>query len=476
MKFYDRKEELNYLKKIHRFSKKRAQLTVITGRRRVGKTELIKEFLKTKKTFSKEAFYFFISRKRTRIILDEFSGILSKKIPIVSTSFKDWDQFFHFIFEFSINQNLTIILDEFQNFKYIDPSVFSVLQGYLDKYKEKSKLNLIVIGSIFTLMEDIFFNAKEPLFQRADHKIELKPFLAETVGKILKDNHSKNNLKELIKFYTVFGGIPKYYSDIANHQSFKKNFFDILKELILNSNALLKKEGFDLIGSEFSKNYQTYFSIIQAVAYGKNKTGEIADITGVPVPTLSQYLEQLVFYFKIFQRKSPVLDKKKKNFRYMVDDHFLTFWFRYLYKNWSMIEMEDFFGIFKFIKKDLPILFGFTLEKIVKEMILTKKIKNFPLKNLNELGNWWSGRREIDLIGIDRENKEIFFGECKLNPKKVTIKTGLDLIEKAKLVKWYQRKRKEHYGIFTLGKVNSKTKRELHKNKVMVYSLSNPLH
>ena len=204
----------------------------------------------------------------------------------------------------------------------------------------------------------------------------------------------------------VFGGIPKYYNDIDNLNIYNKKFDIILKNLIFNENGLLKREGFDLVADEFGRNYQTYFSILQSIAVGKTKTSEISNNTGIAVGTLSQYLEKLVFYYKLIDRRMPLLDEKTKKSRYKLNDQFLTFWFRYLYKNWSMAELNNFEPIILHVKKNISAFYGITFETIIKESIVNKQIINFPIKIVENIGSWWSRQEaEIDILAVNKEKK-----------------------------------------------------------------------
>ncbi|MCD4705554.1 DUF234 domain-containing protein, partial [bacterium] len=326
-------------------------------------------------------------------------------------------------------------------------------------------------GSVFTLMEKIFYNSKEPLFGRANHKLLLRPFSSNEVRQILIDN-KKKHFMDLINFYTVFGGIPKYYSDVDNLNIYNKKFDIILKNLILNENALLKREGFDLIADEFGRNYQTYFSILQSISTGKTKTSEIANNTGIPVNILSQYLEKLVFYYQLINRKMPLLDEKTKRSRYGLNDQFLTFWFRYLYKNWSMVELDNFAPIMVYVKKNINVIYGLTFETIIKEFIINKQITNFPIKTVENIGSWWSGQiAEVDILVINKEKKQLFMGECKLNSKQVSYQLGIDLKKKAELIKWRAVARNDFFGIFTVGKIDNGLKNRLNKIKVQVWEM-----
>ena len=300
MKFYNREKELKKLKEIEKMAKRQAQMTVITGRRRVGKTELVSQFIKKRN----DCFYFFVERKRTKTILEEWTEILSQRFSFLSTPFSSWSEFWHFIFEISKKEQITIIFDEFQNFKFIDSANFSIIQKYWDANHKTAKLNLIFIGSILLLMEKIFKGSKEPLFGRANHKIYLKPFDSFVVREVLKD-FKKPLFSDLLNFYTVFGGIPKYYAELENQNQFKeKDFSIVVKNMLLDDNAPFKFEGYDLLSQEFGKNYQTYFSIMQIIASGSSKMSEVASRTGIPVTALSRYLEDLLKRFRFIKKKN----------------------------------------------------------------------------------------------------------------------------------------------------------------------------
>ncbi|MCK5511082.1 ATP-binding protein [Candidatus Parcubacteria bacterium] len=467
MKFYNRKNELKKLQEINQLAKKRAQMTVITGRRRVGKTELISQFLKKKDN----CFYFFVEKKRTRTLLEEFTGILRQKFSFLSAPFTDWSEFWHFIFEISKKEQLIIVFDEFQNFKYIDPANFSIIQKYWDQNYKISKLNLIFIGSIISLMEKIFIGSKEPLFGRASHKIYLEPFNFLVVKDILKDHKKQYTFDDLLNFYTVFGGIPKYYAELENQNQFsRKDFSVIIKDMFLEDNAAFKFEGYDLLSDEFGKNYQTYFSILQVIASGSSKMSEVANRVGIPATALSRYLDDLLNKFRYIKRKSSLFSKKPKNNRYYLNDYFLTFWFRYMFQYRTQIEIKKINQLNNFIKKDLNNLKGLVFEDIARDWILHKDSKGEFIFPIDNIGSFWDKKNhEIDLVAYNEQEKKILFLECKLSPNRIDGRLVKELKEKAEFVKWMKSARKAYFGVCAAGKIKIKTKKALQKSGVIVY-------
>jgi len=203
MKFIGRESELARLAEISRSAATSGYLTMITGRRRVGKTTLVKHFLQQN---GLPHCYFFVSRKQPRDLLNEFSEILAETFPeIAELHFDGFDRFFKFLFQKLTATNFTFVMDEFQNFKYVDPAVFSILQKHWDGYQDKIKGHLIVIGSIQTLMHHIFESRKEPLFKRLTGKIIVKPFAVHEMWQLFKA-HTGGDPRANLETYLLFKG------------------------------------------------------------------------------------------------------------------------------------------------------------------------------------------------------------------------------------------------------------------------------
>lgn len=468
MRFYNREEELSKLKKIDLLSQKTAQMTVITGRRRVGKTELIRKFLED----SGGGFYFFVARKRSAALLEEYTELLAEKFPTLVTPFRDFSEFFKFIFEISKKEKIIVVFDEFQNFKFIDRSVFSILQNYWDAEKSKVRLNLILVGSLITLMEKIFAGSSEPLFGRATQKIYLDPFSPDTVRDILGDYNLKG-FNALLNFYTIFGGIPKYYANLEMEQPLKgKAFFEIIYDLFLAKDALLQNEGLDLLIEEFGKNYQTYFSLLQVIASGSTKMSEISSKVGIPVTALSRILENLIKVFRLLERRQPIFTKSSRSGRYYLNDNFLTFWFRYIFRFRSLLEIGREKKVLDFIRKDVKTLQGLVFERMVQQELLEREKRGEFIFEIDEIGRFWDRiGHEVDLVAYNKKVKKIFFGECKLSPASVNFQTLTNLKAMAAYLPWLKGERKEYYGIMTVGKIRPELKRKFIKENVLVWEL-----
>jgi len=466
MKFYNREKELEKLKSIDLLSSKKAQMTLIMGRRRVGKTELVKRFLDK----NKEGIYFFVGRKKAKALLEEYTAILAEKFPTLVTPFRNFSEFFKYIFEISKEKKITIVFDEFQNFKFIDNSVFSTIQSLWDAEKNRARINLILVGSLITLMEKIFAGSHEPLFGRATQKIYLEPFDINTVQTILEDFNLKT-FTDLLNFYTIFGGIPKYYESLEYEiESNKRSFLEIVHDLFLRKDSLLRNEGFDLLIEEFGKNYQTYFSLLQIIAGGSTKMSEISSRIGIPITALSRFLESLNKTFRLIDRREPIFSSFSRLGRYYLNDNLLTFWFRYIFRFRSLLEIGRERKVLDFIKKDIKVLQGLVFEEIVKQRLLSEDTRGKFIFEIDGIGKFWDRvGHEIDLVAYNQKEKKVFFGECKISPGKINRKCISDLKTKSAFVPWMKGERKEYYGVITIGKIRPGLKRTFEKENFIVW-------
>ncbi|HNX79063.1 MAG TPA: ATP-binding protein [Prolixibacteraceae bacterium] len=249
MKFYNREKELDLLKSIKERSEAEAQMTVIVGRRRIGKTSLIKKAIENESS----ALYLFVTRKSEVFICEEFVDEIEQKLQVKLfgklTRFKD---IFRYLMDLSVTRNFSLVIDEFQEFYNINPSVYSEMQNIWDSYKDRSRINLILCGSIYALMKKIFENSKEPLFGRANERIHLKPFHVDILKEILKDNSPNYKAEDLLAFYVFTGGVAKYIELLISKRAFtlKKMLDEMLRE-----NSLFIDEGRNVLIEEFGKDY-----------------------------------------------------------------------------------------------------------------------------------------------------------------------------------------------------------------------------
>ncbi|MBU4369996.1 ATP-binding protein [Patescibacteria group bacterium] len=465
MKFYNRQQELEELNKIYQASNQKAHLVIIKGRRRIGKTTLALKSIE-----KRQKIYLFVTKKKPKLLLEDFEKELKNfGIPFIG-HLNSFDDFFELIFQYSKNKFLIVILDEFQNFKYVDPSVFSILQKYWDKYKDKSKIILVIIGSMTTLMKKIFLSRHEPLFGRSTNSLEIHPLNIKTIAKILKDM-KLNPHKNLLYYYAIFGGIPKYYDLIDTENLYNHSLKQILFHLVFKKNAKLQEEGETLLIEELGKNYFTYFSVLEAISRGRTKLTEIANMVGIPVASIGKYLDELENYYQIIERRSPIFSKPTTRIsRYYIKDNFLRFWFRYVYKNKGLLEQGQIDGVMNFVFKNLPTFSGLIFEDMIKQLLIQKNRDNDFLFSFDTISSYWGRANfDIDIVAANEKTKEIFFGECKLSSKQINDKLIKGLKSNAEKCKWNIKKRKEYFGIFVADKMQQKKKEKLLKERVHVW-------
>ena len=467
MKFYSREKELSRLNRLFAEGKVQAHLFVLSGRRRVGKTSLIRHFAENRRDFV----YLFVSKKKPHLLLAEFSEILAEHIPILnSVSINSFDSLFTILFEEMSKQPLYIMIDEFQNFQQVDESVFSVLQNLWDKYQDRAKGAIICVGSVQTLMRDIFEGEKEPLFNRASIYMSLKPLSVETVAQILADN-GVDVAKSLLFYHTLFGGVPKYYAILNRYKLFHATNKAVISRLFCEQDALLQQEGRDLLIEEFGKNYHLYFSILQTVAGGVTQMGQIADKTGININSISKYLDELVSEYGVLERRSPVTatTKDHKGGRYHIADQFLKFWFRYLHKNQTLVEIGATERLADKIDEDLTNFEGWIFEGMVREILISRNNASVVPFLFDNISGFWdkSGKVEIDIVAIDGDKENIFFGECKLNGNQFTPGDITKMKEKGRYVHWGNVGRNEHFALFSNAPLTQKTRDLLEKNGVI---------
>ena len=405
MKFYNREKEIQSLKDIKKLSLKSSKMTIIVGRRRIGKTTLIKKAYE-------DRVYFFVSKKNEALLCEEFVSILSGSLNIpIYGEFKSFSKLFAFILEVAKSKSFTLVIDEFQEFLQINPSIYSDMQNIWDSYKDETKLNLVLSGSIYSLMKRIFEDKKEPLFGRANSKIILKPFSTNTIKEILRDNTKTFTSNDLLSFYIFTGGVAKYVEIFVDKEAYT---FQRQLDVIFDDNSLFLEEGKNLLIEEFGKEYTTYFSILSLIASSKTSRSEIESILGKNV---GGYLDRLEKEYSILNKVKPIFAKEgSRSVKYEIDDNFFNFWFRFIYKYKSAIEIENFEYVKEIVKRDFSMYKGRFLEKFFIERL--KESKEY-----SQIGRYWErgNQNEIDIVAINDMKSHILIAEVKVNPKKINL-------------------------------------------------------
>ena len=407
MKFYDRNIEIETLEKIYKQCQNTyGKITVLTGRRRVGKTLLAKEYAKNKKSI-----YLFTSKKAEKLLCDEFMpeyeeftgsrhiGEINKFIEI-----------FELLLKYGKENPYVLIIDEFQEFNNINYSVYSEIQKLWDKYKFETKVHIVFIGSIYSLMINIFQNEKEPLYGRADRIIYIKPFQAKVIKEILEDYNSYSG-RNLFYNYLITGGIPRYQELLIESGCYNK---ESIINFILEKDSFFISEGRNLLIQEFGKEYGIYFSVLELMSLGRTSRNEIESILERSV---GGYLERLEIEYDIIEKVKPIgARKESRNQKYVIKDNFIRFWFRFIYKNMTIIENERFDYIKRIIERDLSTYSGPVLEKLFKEIIGYSS-------EYGLIGTYWEkgNQNEIDIIALNDIDKKILLCEVKMNKEKIKI-------------------------------------------------------
>lgn len=407
MKFYNRENELALLDKIEKLSHNSAQMTFVVGRRRIGKTSLLVEATK-----NKEVLYFFIAKKSEVLLCYEFVEQIKQKLQVsIFGEIKTFKELFRFLMELSKSRNFTLIIDEFQEFYSVNTSVYSDMQNAWDANKQASKLNLILCGSVYAMMTKIFENSKEPLFGRATQRIHLKAFDLATLKTIIKDYSPDYTPEDVLAFYLFTGGVAKYVELLVQAKAFT---LEKIVDVILDDNSLFLDEGKQVLIEEFGKEYGNYFSILSLIASGKTARVEIESIMEIQT---GGFLYRLENDFGLIKKVRPILTKpNSRTLKYSIEDNFLSFWFRFIYKYRSAVEVGNLDYIKEILFRDYSTYSGKILEKYFIEKLKSEK-------KYNTIGTYWerNNQNEIDIVAINELEKIILFAEVKRNESNISI-------------------------------------------------------
>lgn len=406
MKFYNRISELAELRRIQNLSfDVHSRLTVVTGRRRIGKTSLIMKAVEGLPTV-----YLFIGRKNEATLCSEFIPIIAQSLDtFVPSEIQTFRSLFQYVMELATNKSFNLVIDEFQEFYTINESVYSDIQNIWDTYRKRSKMNLIVSGSVYSLMQKIFQDKKEPLFGRADNIIKLSAFDISTLKEIIHDHRPNYTNDDLLALYSFTGGVPKYV------ELFCDNNMLSVEEMIsfsVRENSPFIDEGKNLLIEEFGKNYATYFSILSAISGGINTQAEIEAALGNK--NIGGQIKRLIEDYNIIIRQRPILAKEgSQTVRYEIQDNFLRFWFNYFDRYRSLIEIKNFPGLQSIIKSNYATYSGIMLERYFKQQFA----ESFQYRTI---GSWWEpkgNQNEIDIVALKMEKNQAVAVEVKRQKK-----------------------------------------------------------
>lgn len=426
----NRERELSLLE--DRFNSNKAEFVIIYGRRRIGKTELIEQFLKNKNGLR------ILAREEAKIYqLKSFATKLGEFFQdefLKKTPFADWDGFFEYLLK-KANKRIVIAIDEFPYLVKEDSSLHSLIQDYWDSKLKDSKIFLILCGSNISMMESKVLGYKSPLYGRRTGQLLIKPLRFVHILDYVK------NFKKAVELYSVFGGTPAYIKVIDR----EKSVFENITEKILREDGFIYRDVEFVLRQELIEP-RYYFSILLSIARGNHKMGLIVNDTGLSKSIVNKYLSVLIDLQLVNRRISVTESYKSRRGLYFLSDNLFNFWFRFVNPFIEDIEKgRSKLILNNYIKPFFDQYVGRNFETIVQQIIEDKPILPF---NYTKIGKWWYKDKEIDIVVLNDQTKEILFGECKWKDRVNARRILNELKEKAKLVDWKKEKRKEYYAIF----------------------------
>ena len=438
-RFVDREQEMNTLQR--EYERNGSSLVVLYGRRRVGKTTLISEFIKDKK-----ALFFLASEEsesQNRLAFQEKTAEFLGSDLLRNVEVKSWDVLFKAIMDTPFDAKPVIVLDEFQYLGKANPAFPSIFQRIWEEILKERSVMVILCGSLISMMQSQTLAYGSPLYGRRTAQIRLKQIPFHYYQEFFPDK----SRRELIEMYAVTGGVPKYIELFAQ----SGDIYSAIEQCVLNRSGYLYDEPHFLLQQEVSE-VGSYFSIIKAIAAGNTKLSAIAGVLEVKSTSLTKYLKTLID-LDILEREVPVTEgnpEKSKKGLYKIKDNYLRFWFAFVYPNMSFIESGHSRIVMDKIRKSLVRNhIAFVYEDVCKERMWEMNAEGVWPFYFSKLGRYWDAKEEIDIAAIDPEGKNLILGECKYWQEPVGISVLRDLEAKAKTVAWERNERKVWYVLFS---------------------------
>ncbi len=460
--FIDRKDELGYIES--EFSKGDFRFISVIGRRRLGKTRFLEQFLKGKSKYC----YVLVPELNDQDARMEIARIFYEKLNIGFLGLPSWDEIFERLFMYSQKERVIVVFDEFQRLSRIDPSIYSYMQKHIDRSASGSKLFLVVSGSSIGMMHQIFEYAS-PLYGRRTGQIPFDAFRFAA----LADWFPELPMDLRVYIYAIHGGTPKYLEEIES-----ENLQEIIKRS-LSRTSVLYNEPEVLLKTEL-KESNTYFNILKNIASGVSRSSEIAKTSGIKVTSIDYYLNILINDLDLVKKEVPICDKSSsRKAIYRIDDNFFRYWFRFVYPFLSELEMRNYEWVLEKIENELDTFTAPVFEDICAQFLITMSTQNQLPFVFEKIGKQWGkfkgepgkNNYEIDLVAISTHTKHILFCECKWQKQKTGYEVIADLMDKAGNVNWYDNKRKEYYAVISRAGFTQKARSFAQDNGILLFDL-----
>ncbi len=438
--FINRYQELEFLKS--EYEKKESSLVILYGRRRIGKTALITEFGKNKKML-----YFLATEESENENRDQFKDLVADYTDnelLKSARVDNWGIIFDTLVRYPTREKKLIVLDEFQYIGKTNPAFPSIFQKIWDTILKDKDVMVILCGSLTSLMEAQTLAYSSPLYGRRTGQIKLKQIPFPHYHEFFPDK----NEKELIEYYSITGGVPKYIELFSDYG----DIYTAIGHNVLSKQSFLYEEPVFLLQREVSE-IGSYFSIIKAIAAGNRKLGNMATVLGLKPTGLTKYLKTLID-LDILERQVPITEdnpEKSKKGLYYIKDHFIEFWFKFVYPNQSFIETDNVDLVMSRIKNNLVSShIAYVYESICREKIWHFNTEERLPFCFDKVGRWWDNHSEIDIVAYNSSGQDILLGECKYTNEPMDVDIFYALQEKKKAVAWQKDQRREHFIFFSI--------------------------
>lgn len=415
-KFIGRKSELATLEQEYT---RDSGFVVIYGRRRVGKTTLIKEFLKGKK-----AFYFLATKEVESQSMKRFAGVIARTTnnqTLNKVAFHDWLDLFQVVADYNPSEKKVIVIDEFPYLVKTNEAFPSILQNAWDEILKDNNVMLILCGSLISMMKKHALSYESPIYGRRTAQIRLMPLPFSELYKT-----QTLSFTDAVEQYAVTGGVPKYLEFFDS----SKSLYDEIGDTVLSKNGFLYEEPQFLLENEV-QTPNSYFSIIKAIADGNHKLSKISEALSLETPKLTPYLTTLT-ELGFIEKQVPITEKNAEKSRkglYFISDNFIRFWFRYVYPFKGELELDNPQIVFDELNKDFIEKFvAFEYENICQNIFAELCAQGALEFTPSKIGSYWlndiaSENTQIDVMAVDNQRKILFAGECKyhLSPVDATV-------------------------------------------------------
>ncbi|MBE6552393.1 MAG: ATP-binding protein [Ruminococcaceae bacterium] len=407
--FIGREKELAKLNQL--YNTDTFQFPVIYGRRRVGKTALINEFIKGKDAIS------FTGLESTFLQnLENLSKAIHRYIGTAGEApvYPSFQSAFETIFALSEKKRLILVIDEYPYVAKAYKAISSILQTLIDKYKDTSKLYLILCGSSMSFMEEQVLGYKSPLYGRRTAQFKILPFDFSESRKYFK----RFSDIDMAQIYGIVGGTPQYLLQMDDGLSVEDN----IKMKILDPSSYLFEEPGNLLKQEVQKA-ALYNGIVTAVATGSTKLSEIAAKAGEETSACALCIKKLIA-LGIVRKETPYGESASKKTIYNIEDNLFRFWYRFIPDNLSLIQNDMADVVYNDISAGMSTYMGAVFEDICKQYLWEMNRRGEAAVRFTSLGRWWGNdpkkktQTEIDIIGEADKNTALF-GECKWTNEKV---------------------------------------------------------